>query len=208
MSSKKKSYYVVWDGVDPGIYESWDECKLQVQGYQGAKYKKYSSLEEANRAFAGGPPRSKPKPKPQETQERSDDILLNAIAVDAACSGNPGDMEYRGVYVLDHREIFRRGPFKMGTNNIGEFLAIVHILALLDNKNDHTTPIYTDSKTAMAWIKRRKANTKLKRTYDNKELFHLIGRAEKWLHLNKVKNPIHKWNTKMWGEIPADFGRK
>ena len=42
--------------------------------------------------------------------------IKESIAVDAACSGNPGKMEYRGVYVADGRELFHIGPFEEGTN--------------------------------------------------------------------------------------------
>jgi ribonuclease HI len=35
-----------------------------------------------------------------------------------------------------------------------------------------------------------------------------MERAEKWLLSNEFSNEILKWETKAWGEIPADFGRK
>ena len=117
-------------------------------------------------------------------------------------------MEYRGVWTADNVEIFRFGPVDDGTNNIGEFLAIIHGLALLKKQKYFTTPIYTDSKTAIAWVVKKKANTKLKPTARNKELFDLIRRGEQWLKDNTWDNPILKWDTKKWGEIPADFGRK
>ena len=33
-------------------------------------------------------------------------------------------------------------------------------------------------------------------------------RATKWLKENNYSATIKKWETKKWGEIPADFGRK
>jgi ribonuclease HI len=132
---------------------------------------------------------------------------LESMSVDAACSGNPGIMEYRGVYSKTREEIFHQGPFKEGTNNIGEFLALVHGLAFLKQKNS-PLPIYTDSKTALAWVKSKKAKTKLKKNVVNSELFDLIARAEIWLQNNKYTTQIMKWETSVWGEIPADFGRK
>ena len=128
--------------------------------------------------------------------------------MDAACSGNPGDMEYRGVFTDTGEEIFRQGPFKKGTNNIGEFLAIVHALALLKKMGDEQRIIYTDSRTALAWIRNKKVKTVLKKDRSNAIIFELIARAIKWLENNTYKNQIIKWNTKEWGEIPADFGRK
>jgi ribonuclease HI len=116
-------------------------------------------------------------------------------------------MEYRGVYVADGTEIFHVGPFEDGTNNIGEFLGIVHALALLAQKKSNL-PIYSDSVNAIKWVERKKCNTKLKETSRNQIIFELIARAEKWLNENTYSNPILKWQTEIWGEIPADFGRK
>ncbi len=134
------------------------------------------------------------------------DSERSAIAVDAACSGNPGPMEYRGVYLPTGQEIFHFGPV-MGTNNIGEFLAIVHALALLKKKNS-SMPIYSDSRTAQIWVGKRKCKTTLKRTPETEPLFAIIARAEHWLQTNTYSNPIIKWDTAQYGEIPADFGRK
>jgi ribonuclease HI len=207
---KKKKYYVVWVGETPGIYDNWSDCQLQIKGYPGARYKSYPTRQSAEEAFQTGPAaiprRSKTKAKKVSTPPP--DMDPNALSVDAACSGNPGDMEYRGVWISTGEELFRKGPFHKGTNNIGEFLAIVHAAALLLQSNDTHIPIYTDSRTAMAWIRKKKANTKLTFDHRNKKLQELIHRAEAWLKKNTIKNPIKKWETKSWGEIPADFGRK
>ena len=205
----KRKYYVVWEGVVPGIYLTWDECKAQVYGYDNAKYKSFSSLEDAEEAYIENPWKHL---KSNKTQSRNctalaKEIIYESIAVDAACSGNPGLMEYRGVYVADNTEIFHVGPLEDGTNNIGEFLAIVHALALL-TKNGKNEPIYSDSVNAIKWVENKKCNTKLKKTDKNINIFDLINRAEKWLELNSYSNKIIKWETKKWGEIPADFGRK
>ncbi len=133
-------------------------------------------------------------------------VESNAIAVDAACSGNPGPMEYRGIYLRTGQEIFHFGPIQ-GTNNIGEFLAIVHALALLKQKG-LSMPIYSDSITAQLWVKKCKCKTTLVRNAKTEKLHQLIGRAEAWLRNNTYSNPILKWQTNEWGEVPADFGRK
>ena len=103
--------------------------------------------------------------------------------------------------------LFKHGPFKQGTNNIGEFLALVHGLAEL-KKSKNLNPIYTDSITAISWVKKKKCNTKLERTEKTERLFLLVDRALIWLKTNSYNNKILKWKTKIWGEIPADFGRK
>lgn len=200
----KKKFYVVWDGVSPGIYNSWTDCLLQTKGYENAKYKSFDTQEEAEKAFASTPYAYLGKKK--AVQADSADIVRESLAVDAACSGNPGPMEYRGVYVRTGEEIFHFGPM-LGTNNIGEFLAIVHGLALLKQKA-LKMPLYSDSKTAISWVKHKKCKTLLTRNENTAELFGLIDRAEKWLRENRYPTALLKWETKEWGEIPADFGRK
>jgi ribonuclease HI len=215
MRPKKQKYYVVWQGHHPGIYSSWEACKAEVHNFPDARYKSYETKAEAEAAYVQGPVKTikpfTPKSaytKQTSTKQSSAGIIRESISVDAACSGNPGLMEYRGVRTADRTEIFHYGPAKDGTNNIGEFLALVHALAYLQKKNEPLLPIYSDSKTAISWVKKKKANTKLMPTRHNGELFDMILRAEKWLKENTFKNPILKWETEHWGEIPADFGRK
>lgn len=205
----QKKFYVVWQGVKPGIYASWDECKAQVSGFENARYKSFSSLGEAEKAYSENPWKhlNAKKGKPAVASASTGKIIQESLAVDAACSGNPGRMEYRGVYVADGVELFHVGPLEDATNNIGEFLAIVHALAML-KKSGKKIPVYSDSVNAIKWIDRKKCNTKLERSERNMPVFELIERAEKWLRTNTYDNPILKWETKQWGEIPADFGRK
>ena len=207
----KQKYYVVWKGVNPGIYTSWTDCQLQIKNYKGALYKSFETREEAEAALASPAhhylhPAKEKAQKPVGEPQLPEGFDLNCLAVDAACSGNPGAMEYRGVHVASRQEIFHFGPM-YGTNNIGEFLAIVHGLALLKQKG-FDMPIYSDSVNAINWIKQKKCKTKLPRDAKTEELFCLIERAEKWLRENTYTTRILKWETKQWGEIPADFGRK
>lgn len=206
----KKRYYVVWNGLAPGIYHSWEECQAQIKGVKQALYKSFASLADAERAYSGSPydyigSKNQADGVPASTELPSE-VEQNALAVDAACSGNPGNMEYQGVYVGSGTRIFHFGPL-FGTNNIGEFLAIVHALALLHQKNNDM-PIYSDSHNALLWVKQKKCKTKLERNTKTEEIFRLIDRAENWLHTHSYKNPLLKWETQKWGEIPADFGRK
>lgn len=207
--AKKQKYYVVWEGVKPGIYDTWQECQKQIVGHPSAKYKSFESLAEAEYASTKNyfqfVTKAVSAPNKKESKQN---IIQDSISVDAACSGNPGLMEYQCVETVSKKPIFHQGPIKDGTNNIGEFLALVHALALLKkHKNEHTS-IYTDSITAISWVKNKKAKTNLQRTTNNDIIFDLIQRGENWLQTNTFKNPILKWNTESWGEIPADFGRK
>ncbi len=203
---KSKKYYVVWSGRIPGIYETWNEAKDQVHGYDNAKYKSFENLDAAREAYENDFSKYVSK-QPKLKSNNVGSPILESIAVDAACSHNPGDLEYQGVYVKTKQRLFHQGPFKQGTNNVGEFLAIVHALAYC-KKNNIGLPIYSDSVNAMIWVKQRKAKTKLFKNNENQKLFELIDRAEAWLADNTYTNKILKWQTDVWGEIPADFGRK
>lgn len=135
------------------------------------------------------------------------EVKANAWAVDAACSGNPGPMEYQAIDLATGAQVFHYGPVH-GTNNIGEFLAIVHALALMDNQGIRDKVIYSDSYNAILWVKKKQCKTKLEHTPQTEPLFQIIRRAEQWLRTHPVTTPVLKWETKQWGEVPADFGRK
>lgn len=206
--AKKQKFYVVWEGKTPGIYDNWGDCQLQINGFEGAKYKSFESIEEARSAFEGNPYKYiGQKKKPSGNIADVGKPIWQSISVDAACSGNPGVLEYRGVETATKRVLFKQGPFPHGTVNIGEFLALVHGLAFLQ-KHKSNLPIYSDSRTAMAWVRKKKANTKMEPSAKNKALLEMMHRAEDWLKNNKYSNPILKWETKAWGEIPADYDRK
>ncbi len=210
--AKKKKFYVVWKGKHTGIFQSWDDCKSQIEGYKGAQYKSFPTFAEAKKAYNGN--YSDYKGTTKGKSELSQQELLkigepnyNSIAVDAASSGNPGKMEYRGVDTKTKRVLFHQGPFEEGTSNVGEFLALVHGLAFL-KKQKSDRILYSDSRIAIGWVRKGKCGTKLKKSAKNSPLFELIDRAEAWLKKNRYTTPIVKWETKAWGEIPADFGRK
>ncbi|MEM6394937.1 MAG: ribonuclease H family protein [Bacteroidota bacterium] len=208
--AKKQKFYVVWVGLVPGVYTSWPQTQAQVEGVKGAKYKSFPTRAQAEAAFRSGAGTyvqrkskvSKLKPTPSVAT-----IVRRSISVDAACSGNPGLMEYQGVTTVGKRQLFHQS-FKLGTNNLGEFLAIVHALAFLQKQGEPDLPIYSDSKIAMGWVAKGRAKTTLKRGPKTDKLFEYVDRAEAWLAQNKITNPILKWHTEGWGEIPADFGRK
>lgn len=231
MTKKKNRCYVVWHGVEPGVYRTWEECQRQVKGFDGAVYKAFDTEAEAAEAYrspahyyvkprggvSGGGKGAAALPAREAVanppQYRTDTVLplppevtADALAVDAACSGNPGPMEYRGVYLKTGQVVFHYGPVH-GTNNIGEFLAIVHALALLKRRGLRMA-VYSDSRNALLWVRKKQCKTKLERTPRTEQLFQLIERAENWLRNNTYDTPLLKWETAQWGEVPADFGRK
>jgi len=212
MTKKKNKFYVVWCGHKAGIYDSWDDCASQIKGFPNAMYKGFETLPQAEKAFSEKPEKhiyAEANKKKQQSlmADFTDKPILNSISVDAACSVNKGIMEYQGVLTHNKQLLFKQGPYKDATNNIGEFLALVHALAYCKQKKIDL-PIYSDSATAMSWVKKKKAATKQELTELNKDTFDLIQRAEAWLASNTWTNKILKWQTEQWGEIPADFGRK
>ncbi len=211
--SKKKKYYTVWKGHKTGVFETWNACKSQIKDFQGAQYKSFPTLDAAKKALKDNYFNYIGKSKTFKSELSALQLKkigfpnYNSIAVDAASSGNPGIMEYRGVDTKTKKQLFIQGPFEQGTNNIGEFLALVHGLSFLKKHNSNRI-LYTDSKTAISWVKKKKCNSKLERSKKNESLFDLVDRAENWLKTNSYTTTIVKWETKAWGEIPADFGRK
>lgn len=212
----KQKWYVVWhDGV-ADICETWDECRQCMFGVQGAHCKSFATKQEAILAYRGDGRLdrqvifaiAKAKPAGSVNYASIPDIIPGSVAVDGACSGNPGPMEYRGVDVFSGKELFHVGPWADGTNNVGEFLAIVHALALLNRQGKTRTAIYSDSRNAMLWVQKKHCNTKLQRTGRNERIFEVIARAEHWLQTHSYTNFLMKWQTDKWGEIPADFNRK
>lgn len=218
MASKNK-FYVVWKGRRTGIFTTWDEADAQVNGFAGAQYKGFATRAEAERALRepydkyvidpkkqlaeimGVTPDMPMRPRPPKSP------LIPSYCADAACSGNPGVMEYRCVNTETGEELFARGPFAEGTSNIGEFLGIVETLMLLHERGD-ASPVYSDSRNALSWVNQKKCKTQLPPNARNRRLFTHIQDAELWLRENKFPNKILKWRTEEWGENPADYGRK
>ena len=205
-----KKFYTVKVGRTPGVYETWAECESQVKQFPGAKFKSFLTRSEAERALAQGWETGVGKGiavKPHKFAQ-TDNYIKNSLSVDAACSGNPGEMEYQCVDTDTGEQIFASKLYPHGTNNIGEFLAIVDALRYLHEKGDKSTPVYSDSVSAIAWVRNERVKTNLYRTEKTEELFKDIEKAIAWLNARHYENPVLKWETKEWGESKADFGRK
>ncbi len=203
MSRKRAKVYVVWKGRQPGVYDSWDEARAQVEGFAGARYKAYPSRAAAERAFrqtsaADAAPWLMAEPKPR----------LPALAVDAAAPGPQGPATYRGVVLHpDGRveEVFRVGPLPGLTANAGEFLALVHGLRWLHERG-LAWPVYSDSRVARGWLERGRAHTRHRPTTG--PAARRLDEAEAWLRRVHTRPPVLPWRTDVWGENPADFGHK
>lgn len=228
---------MVWKGFEPGIYQDWEDAKLQTEGYPQAKFKSFKTAEEAVAAFRAGlkddskdlgallanaschtaqpaaPGQGqetaghRPEGSVNQSWRQFPEIDPDGWAVDASCLGNPGVMEYRCVSLKTGKEVFHMGPLAQGTNNIGEFLGIVHAMALMA-KDHRWHTLYSDSTIAIGWAKKGMPRTTLTRNPANERIFELLGRAVIWLRNHRPECQLVKWNTEVWGEIPADFDRK
>lgn len=213
MPKEKNKYFVVWSGFSPGIYASWNECQEQIIGYPNARYKGFKTYELASKAFKEGAELywgNKNFFESTLTKEQLAIIgspIANSISVDAGFSSSLIEMEYQGVRTDTKEVLFRKGPYKNATNNIGEFLAIVHALAYLKERNS-SIPVYSDSAYAIKWVKNKKHRSNLEKNPSTEKIYALLQRAESWLKKNVYPNKILKWETRAWGENPADFGRK
>lgn len=206
--AKKQKYYVIWEGHQKGIFDNWAETEKQIKGFAGAQYKSFDSRDEAYAASKKSYWASvNPKAKTVLRTGNAAPFLIPSISVDAACAGNPGVLEYQGVNTETKEVLFKRGPFPVGTVNLGEFLAIVHGLSYL-KKINCPYPLYSDSRTAIAWVRNRAIKTNLERNAQTAELFELVDKAIVWLKNNPTTTKILKWETEDWGENPADYGRK
>ncbi len=214
MSKKSKNkFFVVWVGHKPGIYESWPDCQAATSGYPDARFKGFPTRAAAEAAFKAGSAEYWGTGK--HVSALSDDQLKQigqpispSLCVDAAWHVETKVMEYQGVWLPDGTPAFARGPFEQGTNNVGEFLAIVHGLALLQQRGS-TCPIYSDSLTARSWVQGKTVNSKSMQKGDTSaQINQLVERAVRWLGANEYDNRVLKWETEAWGENPADYGRK
>jgi ribonuclease HI len=205
----KQKFYVVWKGRRPGIYSSWPAADEQVRGFAGAQYKAFGSRDEAEAAFRSEYEAYKGKSSSSgKWRHATIQPDLPSICVDAACNGSPGDLEYRSVFTETGKQIFHAGPFQEGTNNVGEFLAIVHALKWMSDSRS-PLPVYSDSENGISWVYAGKCKTNLKPTSRNAPLFARIREAEIWLAEHRPGHgDVKKWDTNLWGENPADFGRK
>ncbi len=206
--AKKQKYYAIWKGHETGVFSTWEETQQHIKGFPGAQYKAFDSQKEAEEAlkknYWASVQAAEKKDKPAGNVGKP---IVPSLSVDAACSGNPGVLEYQGVDTATKQVVFKQGPFPQGTVNLGEFLALVHGIAYLQ-KNNFPYPIYSDSITAIAWVRDKVVKSKLEPNELNAELFERVDRALEWLKNNKVSTKVLKWETEFWGENPADYGRK
>lgn len=203
-------FYAVLVGRKTGVFNTWSECEKQTKGFKGAVFKSYPTYDLAQKAIEEYNQHNNQTVGDESTStSEPDNYIENSLSVDAACSGNPGyEMEYQCVDTKTGNVMFNSEVFPVGTNNIGEFLALVDALQFLDEVGEKDTPVYSDSVTAIAWVRNKRVNTNLPRNKETEKLWDEIEYAIERLNTFTYPNPILKWDTKAWGESKADFGRK
>jgi len=211
-------YYVVRNGKKKWIFDSWDETKVIVEWFQNAKYKSFDDYDIAKKSFdmwydVFFGQRDKKVKKDKKEIIKNKKILTPSICVDASCMGNPGNLQYQIVDTGNLCNIYKSPIFEHWTQNIWEYMAIVHWMMIL-SENDFYKKykiIYSDSNTAISWIVNKKPKTSLIRDIYNIKLKNQFEKTNKWLLENteKIKNiQVIKRETKYRWEILADFGRK
>lgn len=211
MSKKRQKFYTVWKGRKPGVYDNWEECRKQTDGFEGARFRSFATKELAEQAYREDyhnyinfTPSTDDSPA-----QTLNDYERNAIAVDASCTGNPGMTEFQGIDLRTGETVLKSKTYRKGTNNIGEFLAIVKCLEMIRTGMIKGNPIiYSDSQAAIAAVKNKKLKSTLSEDEDTKEILQDLKKAEQMLKENLYETEIRKWDTQKWGETPADFGRK
>jgi ribonuclease HI len=212
MKTKKPTRYVVWIGKKPGVYTSRDGCRQQVDKFPGARYQGFDSQQLAIHAFDLGYDWFQAYKGQNNTHMRRPTECLGQIAVDAACSGNPGILEYQWVVIGQESgqifPLFAGGPYPLGTVNLWEFIALVEAVKYVQTAWSLQI-VYTDSRTALSRYQSRQVKTML---IHNETTLHLYLKVDQcvrrlqWAYQGNVV--VRKWNTALRGECPADFGRK
>lgn len=146
-------------------------------------------------------------------------IPTSGIVVDASCIPVRDSIQRDGFYhgavewqvfdVATGRRIFASKVYHHGNINQGEFNAIVDAVYLLQAIGERTVPVYSDSMTAIAWFNNRKVSSKHPHNELTEEISSATKRSLAWIKENHQRlNPVLFWNNRVWGENPADYGRK
>lgn len=170
-----KKFYVVWQGRKTGIFNDWSTCKHQIEKYSGAKYKSFSTLDEAKSAFSGSPfsnsttksangitengakKRSTSNGVKTYTAKEIDAMGIDTkIYTDGGCEPNPGKAG-SGIAVYRNEKIDELwyGLFNSyGTNNTAELNALHYAMRIADHesKQGKSIAIFCDSKYSIQCI--------------------------------------------------------
>jgi ribonuclease HI len=192
-----KKYYAVVRGRRPGIYGQWSGesgAQAQVSGYASARYKGFSTLEEAQQWYrdqAGAEAklfglRSTPEPLALDSKAQSagsgSSVPDGAVIIytDGASLGNPGPGGY-GIVLINkgvRREL--SGGYRRTTNNRMELMACIKALQAL--KKDDRAVLFSDSRYMINGISK--------------------GWAQRWRRNGWMRSPTQPAeNADLWSEL-------
>lgn len=161
----KVKFYAVRNGVKPGIYNTWDECKAQVSGYSGAEYKSFATLEEAQAYVGLGNSESNDvaanvilqEPWKEKIQEDIKNGYLVAYT-DGSYDKSSGKYSY-GIVIIDEKleekylkDIGENPEYAKSHNVAGELLAALTSIAYAISTGRRKIKIYHDYEGVAKWI--------------------------------------------------------
>lgn len=211
----KNKFYVVWKGRETGVFTDWTEVSKLIKGFRNAEYKGFANKESAELEFQLGSPSGRSKinevkvsEKPEGASSKTKAPDYECLTVDGSYLGSKNMMQYRCVWNASGEEVFGTKPILGGNQNIAEFLALVGAMKYRVVTKQYDLHIYSDSKTALSWVR----NKKIKSTYDLGQLDEIVQNriygALEFISKSGVAKNLFKWESALWGEIPADYGRK
>jgi ribonuclease HI len=151
MADKRQApkFYAVRKGYKPGIYRTWDECRVQVEGFGGAQFKSFPTEREAADYIAGitvAKPTAKTAPTEEPVHNSSPELNSSQVVIfaDGACIGNPGPGGYGVVILQGSRRRELSGGFRLTTNNRMEIMGCIAGLSAIDEPSE--IALYSDSR--------------------------------------------------------------
>lgn len=191
-------YYAVAKGRNTGVYNSWEECKCQVDGFSGSIFKSFKTLEQAKAFLKLHILTTKRKrinlKRKRESSDSEEEIVPKKkrkiethveIFTDGGCTGNGTRSACGGIGVYFGGNDSRNLSKKMNgvqTNNTAELSAIIEALRICLNYEENVE-INTDSEYAIKGI------TGVNRIKKNSSLFKKI---EALLKLRRGKTEFKK----------------
>jgi ribonuclease HI len=200
VEKKKKKFYAVAKGRNTGIFSAWfgpEGAEAQIKGFAGARYKGFSTIEEARqwlkemehaepagRKVRKSPGRPEKAPAPTAVVPLKAD--KTALYTDGGCSCNPGPGGYGAVILKGKTRKEVSGGFRLTTNNRMELMACIEGFKALKSRT--TLTLYSDSRYVVngiskGWAEKWRGNgwmrtrTEAAENYDLwEQLLDLCGR--------------------------------
>ncbi len=152
-------YYAVKKGKKPGIYESWDECKEQVSGYNGAEYKSFKTKNEALLFLEG--------------KEEEIDLSIPVCYVDGSFDSKTESYSFGGVFITkdgltEFKKAFPKDEYSSHRNVAGEIKGAAYVINYAKKRGYKKIKICYDYEGIEKWYTGLwQANTKITQDYVN-----------------------------------------